>query len=357
MRLAALFVLIVAVSLAVPALAAPDERRVALVIGNAAYQKVPGLTNPQNDARDVAAVLAKLGAEVIYHANLDKVGMEKAIGAFGDRLKSGSTGIFYYAGHAMQVQGHNYLIPVDAAISAEQRVRLETVDIDVVLDQMAHAKARVSIVILDACRNNPFERKFRSSGGGLAQINAPEGTLIAYATAPGQVASDGEGQNGLYTAELIRFMQEPGRSVEEMFKRVRVAVSRRSNGEQVPWESSSLTGDFYFAGPPEGAGSIPTVPRDEPVAVPSPPHDGQDRASIVIAPAAMPAPVPPPVAAARPVEPPRPLDRPRPVPGRGKGLNELECRTVPVEEVLYGYKITKFGTECQQPDGSWRTVH
>jgi hypothetical protein len=176
---------------------------------------------------------------------------------FGERLNAGATGLFYYAGHGMQVSGRNFLIPVDAEITIEQRVRLEAVDVDVVLDQMQAAKSKVNMVVLDACRNNPFERRFRAIGGGLAQINAPEGTLIAYATAPGRVAADGTGENGLYTEELLRAMKEPGLKVEDVFKAVRVAVSRRSDGAQTPWEASSLVGDFYFV-PPVASPAPPT---------------------------------------------------------------------------------------------------
>ena len=138
----------------------------------------------------------------------------------------------------MQVNGRNYIIPTDAKLSSEQRVKLETIDIDAVLDQMQGARSKVNVVILDACRNNPFERRFRSTSGGLAQINAPEGTLIAYSTAPGRVAADGDGTNGLYTAELLKALRSPGLRVEDVFKQVRVNVARVSNGAQTPWEAS-----------------------------------------------------------------------------------------------------------------------
>src|SRR5262245_4382946 len=235
---------------------AQGEKRVALVIGNAAYPEAP-LRNPVNDARAMAQSLRGRGFEVILRENATKSQMETATGEFGEKLTEGATGLFFYAGHGMQVNGHNYLIPIDAKISSEQRVRLETLDVDAVLDQMAAARARVSMVILDACRNNPFERRFRALGGGLAQINAPEGTLIAYATSPGKVAADGEGANGLYTRELLRAVATPGLKVEDVFKQVRVAVSRASNGAQVPWEASSLTGDFYFSAAPVAAPAAP----------------------------------------------------------------------------------------------------
>lgn len=227
---------------------AANDRRIALVIGNSTYKEAP-LRNPVNDARAMAASLKARGFEVIIRENASKQQMESAIADFGEKLSEGSTGLFFYAGHGMQLNGRNYLVPVDASIVTEQRVRIESTDVDLVLEQMHAAKSRVNMVILDACRNNPFERRFRAVGGGLAQINAPEGTLIAYSTAPGRVAADGEGRNSLYTEELLRSLGEPGLKVEEVFKSVRVAVARRSGGTQTPWEASSLVGDFYFVAP------------------------------------------------------------------------------------------------------------
>ncbi|CAK0748265.1 formylglycine-generating enzyme [Azospirillaceae bacterium] len=221
------------------------EKRVALVIGNSAYRESP-LANPVNDARAMAEALKELGFEVLLHVDVVKSEMEQAIGAFGEKLGEGSVGLVFYAGHGMQVAGRNYLIPVDAKLGSEQRVKLEAVDAEVVLDQMAAARTRVSLVILDACRNNPFERRFRGASGGLAQMSAPEGALVAYATAPGKVASDGKDTHGLYTGELLKVLRTPGLTVEEVFKRVRFGVSKMSSGTQVPWESSSLTGEFYF---------------------------------------------------------------------------------------------------------------
>ncbi|MCW5750633.1 MAG: caspase family protein [Alphaproteobacteria bacterium] len=224
---------------------AADVRRIALVIGNAEYRE-GALRNPVNDARAMTAALTEHGFSVILRLNATKSQMEEAIAEFGEQLGEGGTALFYFAGHGIQVNGRNFLIPVDAEIRSEPRVRLTTVDVEAVLDQMGAARSRVNIVILDACRNNPFERRFRGTGGGLAQMNAPEGTLIAYATAPGAVAADGTGANGLYTEELLRAIREPGLKVEEVFKSVRAGVTRRSNGAQIPWESSSLVGDFYF---------------------------------------------------------------------------------------------------------------
>lgn len=224
---------------------ASAEPRLALVIGNSAYHEVGVLANPVNDARAMAKALQSTGFAVILRENATKTDMERALIEFGERLPVGGVGLVYFAGHGMQVNGRNFLIPIDARIATEQATRLETIDADTVIEMMG-GRARVSILVLDACRNNPFERRFRSATGGLAQMSAPEGTLIAYATAPGRVASDGAGSNGLYTSELLKALAVPGQSIEQVFKQVRAGVSKASQGHQVPWEASSLVGDFYF---------------------------------------------------------------------------------------------------------------
>ena len=222
-----------------------SERRVALVIGNSAYQDAP-LKNPANDARVMAQTLRALGFTVHAHENLGQKAMRRAVIAFGRELREGGVGLFYFAGHGIQVRGRNYLIPVDAVIEGEADVEIEAVDTGAVLAKMANAQNRLNIVILDACRNNPFGRSWRSADKGLAFTTAPNGTLIAYATAPGSVAADGAGRNGTYTEALVRHMRRPGMKVEEMFKRVRVDVKTATRDRQVPWEYSSLVGDFYF---------------------------------------------------------------------------------------------------------------
>jgi PQQ-dependent catabolism-associated CXXCW motif protein len=228
----------------------PSDRRVALVIGNGNYQGAIKLANPVNDARAMATKLKKLGFDVIDVEDGTQKAMQRAIAQFSGKLGEGAISLFYYAGHGIQVNGRNYLMPIDADITTEQTVRLEAIDVDAVIEQMSMAKSRVNLVILDACRNNPFERRFRSVSGGLASIEAPTGTLIAYATSPGKVAADGEGsQNGLYTAELLAALDQQGAKVEDVFKRVRANVVAKSAGNQTPWESSSLTGDFFFTGP------------------------------------------------------------------------------------------------------------
>lgn len=221
------------------------EKRVALVIGNSAYRVAP-LPNPVNDARDMAQALVKLGFDVIHKENATQNEMKAAIRTFGERINSGAVGLFYFAGHGVQVNGENFLIPVNAVITKEQEIEYESVNVGLVIAQMENAKNIMNIVILDACRNNPFARSFRSDTRGLAYMSAPSGTLIAYATAPGSVASDGDGKNGLYTQELLKSMSTAGLRIEDVFKRVRVAVQKKTDNRQVPWESSSLVGDFYF---------------------------------------------------------------------------------------------------------------
>ncbi len=223
------------------------KRRVALVIGNSAY-KDSLLLNPVNDARAMAQSLQNFGFEILYGENLSQNDMKRNIRAFGEKIRNGGVGLFYYAGHGIQINGRNYLIPIGAIITSEEEVEYESVDVGLVLAQMEAARNGLNIVILDACRNNPFARTFRSAQRGLASIDAPSGTLIAYATAPGSVASDGTGRNGLYTSELLTAMREPGLAIEDLFKRVRVQVKEKTRGKQVPWESSSLEGAFAFVG-------------------------------------------------------------------------------------------------------------
>ncbi len=225
-----------------------QQRRIALVIGNGRYEFSP-LRNPATDANDMAQVLAGFDFDVTTKVDLTQNEMKQAIRAFGERIRQGGIGLFYYAGHAVQVGGRNYLIPVGAKITSEPEVEYEAVDLGLLLSQMEAAHNRLNIVILDACRTNPFARRFRSLNDGLASINAPSGTLIAYATAPGSVASDGDGKNGLYTQALLKAIREPGLKIEDVFKRVRDRVQNLTVGRQVPWESTSLVGDFYFSAP------------------------------------------------------------------------------------------------------------
>lgn len=246
------------------------EQRTALIIGNSAYESAP-LRNPVNDARAMAKVLSDLGFSVTEKENLDQKEMKRTIQAFGQTLLKGGVGLFYYAGHGMQVNGRNYLIPVGARIEHEKHVEYEGVDAGSVLSEMEFARNRLNIMILDACRDNPFARSFRSSGGqGLASVSAPTGTLIAYATAPGSVANDGQDMNGIYTGALIKAIQSPGLRIEDVFKQVRSAVRESTQGKQVPWESSSLEGDFYFRFPAQA--ELQAVVAPEKAATPSAPQ-------------------------------------------------------------------------------------
>jgi uncharacterized protein (TIGR02145 family) len=222
-------------------------KRIALVIGNGNYIGST-LANPENDARAMAEILKKLGFDVDEYENLTQVDMKKAIDDFGLKLKDYDVGLFFYAGHGIQAQGYNYLIPVDARIRSEVEVEYECVQADRVLAKMDGSGTDISIIILDACRNNPFERSWTrsSTGRGLAFMNAPRGTLIAYATAPGSTASDGGGNNGLYTSAILESIQIPDINIIQMFQNVRNIVSQKSGNAQIPWESTSLTGDFYF---------------------------------------------------------------------------------------------------------------
>jgi len=236
--------------------------RIALVIGNSEYSDSP-LANPANDARLIAASLKDVGFDVVEHLNADQITMKRAIQNFGDRLDEAgkdATGLFYYAGHGVQVGGENYLIPVDAAIKRESDVTIEAVSTTAVLAVLDFARNELNLVIMDACRNNPFARSFRSATRGLARMDAPRGTLIAYATAPGDVAQDGAGDNSPYSAALAEAMQRPSVPVEQMFKTVRRDVMAETANAQVPWEASSLTGDFFFQdAPAEGEVARPVA--------------------------------------------------------------------------------------------------
>ena len=250
------------VGLSTAAAWAQKETRVALVIGNGAYQHTDPLRNPVNDARAMARALSDAGFEVIAHENLTRRAFVEALHEFTGKVPPGGVGLFYYAGHGIQVRGANHLVPVDATLANEREIKYETIDLNDVLNGMDEARARLSLVILDACRDNPFQRRFRSASRGLAQADAPRGTVIAYATAPGDTAADGDGTNGLYTTELLKAIAEPGLKLEEVFKRTIDGVARASGNKQTPWVSSSFRGDFIFnaAASPPPAAAIPVPP-------------------------------------------------------------------------------------------------
>ena len=246
-------------------------KRHALVIGNANYAVGP-LRNPLNDASDMAAALEGLGFEVQRLLDADASAMERAIIDFNKRLSSGGVGLFYYAGHGIQAQGSNYLIPLRAGISSELQLKHKAINAGFVLDAMEAANKGVNIVILDACRDNPYESSFRSNDrglvpmNGLAPMNSPKGSLIAYATAPGGIAADGEERNGLFTQHLLAAMQQPNQLVELTFKDVAKAVSDHSGGQQTPFVTSSLTEYFYF----NPSAEAPPTPAPVPIPTPAP---------------------------------------------------------------------------------------
>ncbi|MCK5341118.1 MAG: caspase family protein [Desulfobulbaceae bacterium] len=226
---------------------AQAENRVALVIGNGAYATSP-LRNPVNDAQDMAAALRGVGFEVIHRENASRSDMRAAVRDFSKKIRQGGVGLFYFAGHGVQVENRNYLIPVDANIEQEYEVADEALDADSVLRAMGDAENHLNIIILDACRNNPFARSFRSGLMGLAPMDAPKGSLISFATAPGSVAADGDGKNGIYTKHLLKQIKVPNLEVGQMMRKVRVGVQNDTNNRQTPYEVSSLTGNFYFSG-------------------------------------------------------------------------------------------------------------
>lgn len=238
-------VVIMLMSLLTSVEAAVTGNRTALVIGNAKYAMMP-LENPVNDAIAMTAVLQEAGFKVISALDADLDAMQDAMLQFTSSLNQDSTALVYYAGHGIQSNGRNYLIPVDAKLKSERALRFESMLLNDILEELDLSGARTKLVILDACRNNPFERSTRGGGRGLAAVDAAQGTLIAYATAPGATAADGVGDNGLYTESLIKAIRQPGLKVEEVFKQTRINVASASGGDQVPWESSSLTGELVF---------------------------------------------------------------------------------------------------------------
>jgi TPR repeat protein len=256
-RLAFVFSLapLVALMLVAPAMA---EKRVALVIGNSAYRNVSKLVNPANDARLVASTLRDLGFTLVgggAQIDLDKAQFEAAVQTFGDKAQGADVGLFYYAGHGVQLRGKNFLAPVEANLAKEADVYLQMVDAEAVLSQMEGSGARLNLVVLDACRNNPFGGgNLRAIGGGLAQMEAPQGTLISYATQPGNVAQDGADGDSPYTKALVQTVRRPGMGLFDVFNEIGLSVKRATGGAQQPWVASSpIEGGFYFTGKTTGA--------------------------------------------------------------------------------------------------------
>lgn len=222
------------------------QKLIALVIGNANYQLSP-LKNPTNDSKDFAAKLKQQGFDVVYRENLKIMQVGSMLREFKSKLTPGSIALVFYAGHGLQMRGENYFPVVDADIASEEDIPIQSLALHQLMDILEEAKTSTNIVILDACRNNPFERKTRSLSAGLAKVNSPSGTLIAYSTRPGSVAQDGDGRNGLYTEELIKLM-DIHKPIEQVLKQMVSSVKNKSKGRQEPWSEGSLEGDFCFGG-------------------------------------------------------------------------------------------------------------
>jgi hypothetical protein len=248
---------------------ATAEKRIALVVGNSAYQNVTRLDNPRNDATLMAETLSGLGFTLIggrAQLDLDKAALDTDVQNFGRQIQGADVALFYYAGHGVQVNGSNYLVPVGANPTREADVDFQMVDINLVLRQMQGSGTRLNMVILDACRNNPFgARGLRSADGGLAQMRAPEGTLISYATQPGSVAQDGSDGHSPYTKALATTIKQAGLDIFQTFNQVGLTVKRETGGSQQPWVSSSpIDGSFYFVAPAAAAGpKVATMPQPQ----------------------------------------------------------------------------------------------
>src|SRR5882757_3874557 len=245
---------------------ASAEKRIALVVGNSAYQNIARLDNPRNDATLMAETLSGLGFTLIggsAQLDLDKAALDTDVQNFGRQIQGADVALFYYAGHGVQVNGSNYLVPVGANPTREADVDFQMVDINLVLRQMQGSGTRLNMVILDACRNNPFgARALRSADGGLAQMRAPEGTLISYATQPGSVAQDGSGGHSPYTKALATTIKQAALDIFQTFNQVGLTVKRETGGSQQPWVSSSpIDGSFYFVAPAVASPAIVEPPQ------------------------------------------------------------------------------------------------
>jgi uncharacterized caspase-like protein len=225
-----------------------NRRLTALVIGNAAYVDAGPLKNPCNDAEDIAARLETCGFSVIRETNCTYKDMDKALKKFKKSLEGNDVGLFFFAGHGMQIDGENYLAAVDTDVSGEIEAKHSSLPLNRVIETMEKTNTSTNIIVLDACRDNPYERAWNRSAAarGLAPVYAPKGTLIAFATSPGRVAKDGSGRNGAYTAAFLQHINTPDCSLENMFKRVRNTLSAATKHKQISWEHTSLSGEFYF---------------------------------------------------------------------------------------------------------------
>ena len=261
-----------ALMLLVSTMVAMAERRVALVVGNSAYQVAPALRNPGNDAAAMIAKLRGLGFEVFEAIDADKVSLGTQLKAFGRATQNADVALFFYAGHGIQVDGQNYLVPTDAHVQFEEEIPLELLSLNTVLRQMERG-SKINIVFLDACRDNPFADELSRSvstrgavslGKGLGEVRTVPGTYIAFATDPNRVAADGSGDNSPFTQALLRHIDAPGTSIQDMMIRVRRDVSTETNGQQTPWDSSSLLEPFAFV--PAAAAPVAQTPSTAPAA-------------------------------------------------------------------------------------------
>src|SRR5262249_23443083 len=260
-RLLFLLVFIVAMGWAV--LVAPaqqnDGQRYALLIGNSNYPDAPSpLAQPPKNVRALADELRRGGFEVDVKENLGREEMQRALDDFKAKIRPGSTALFFFSGYGLQANRQTFIIPINAQVWAENDVRRDGINIETVLNDLSARGARVKVLILDASRRNPYERRFRGAPAGLSTIDAPSGTLMVSAAAPGK-ATEEDGNNSVFIGEMVKEMRTPGLTVEEIFSRTRIGVSRVTNGDQVPWMSSSLTDDFYLTQP---SGRIGTGPSD-----------------------------------------------------------------------------------------------
>lgn len=275
--------LIVAGLMVLVSTVAQAETRIALIIGNSDYANTQKLDNPANDAKLLAASLQTIGFQVDSHTDLEQKKLRRAVSAFARKITNAgpdTMAFFFYAGHGLQVNGTNFLIPVDAQIEAEADVPVEGVSANDIFHTLRAAGAKVNVIVLDACRNNPFKAASRSMSRGLARMVAPAGSIISYATAPGRVAADGDGANSPFSAALAKVIVKPGLTIEQVFKQVRIAVHETTNGQQLPTEESQLLRDVYFAGlgdqtqdPPKA--EVTPDPTPEPAPTPGNKDDAQ----------------------------------------------------------------------------------
>jgi uncharacterized caspase-like protein len=274
-------------SSAIEAAAESAGRRVALVIGNSAYQHTTLLTNPRNDAADLAAVLRKLGFEIVSGVDLDKAAMDRTVRSFADKLAGASLGVFFYAGHGLQVDGHNYLVPIDAKLESVNGLDFEMVRLDLI-QRILERATRTNVLFLDACRDNPLARNLaralgtRSAGigRGLAPVESGEGTLISYSTQPGNVALDGTGRNSPFAAALVKHIATPGEDLSTVLINVRNDVMGATNRRQVPWDHSALTARLYLGVPPEGRPTGPSFEQQAELAMWATVKDSTDPAVV-----------------------------------------------------------------------------